>query len=60
MQFGYDRCMFGCDWFVATQATTFDQWINLVATVVTELNASPAQRAALFANTAIKVYNLSS
>ena len=55
-QFGPDRCMFGSDWPVATLATTYARWVELVLDVIAGLPA--ADRAAILGGTASRVYRL--
>jgi L-fuconolactonase len=52
--FGPQRCMFGSDWPVATLATTYQRWVELVADVIADL--SDAQRMAIWADTARRIY----
>ena len=55
-EFGPGRCMFGSDWPVATLATTYKRWVDLVVDVVAGLAAD--ERAAILADTATRVYGL--
>lgn len=55
-EFGPDRCMFGSDWPVATLATPYDGWIDIVSQALAGLPAS--QRDAVAAGTARRVYRL--
>ncbi len=50
--------MYGSDWFVSTQATTYRKWIETVAEVVTDMNATEKDKHNLFYNTASKVYRI--
>ena len=52
--FGPQRCMFGSDWPVATLATTYRQWIELVVDVTADLTR--AERSAIFDDTARRIY----
>lgn len=54
--FGPARCMFGSDWPVATRATTYERWVELVLGVAAEL--PDVERSAIFAGTAVRVYGL--
>jgi L-fuconolactonase len=54
--FGPHRCMFGSDWPVATLATTYQRWVDLVRDVIAGLPAD--DRAAILAGTARRVYHL--
>lgn len=54
--FGPDRLMYGSDWPVCTLAATYDQVINLAEVITAGL--SKAERDAVFANTARRVYGL--
>lgn len=54
--FGPDRVMFGSDWPVCTLAATYDQVVNLAEVLTAGL--SPAEREAVFATTAERVYDL--
>jgi L-fuconolactonase len=56
-QFGPARCMFGSDWPVATRATTYERWVDLVLGVAAEL-PDVADRTAILAGTAVRVYGL--
>ncbi|WFE28033.1 amidohydrolase family protein [Solwaraspora sp. WMMD791] len=56
-RFGADRCLFGGDWPVATLATGYRRWLGIVHTACAGLPA--AQRRAVFADTARRVYRLS-
>jgi L-fuconolactonase len=53
--FGPNRCMFGSDWPVATLATTYGRWVELVLEVTAEL--AGAERAAVLAGTASRIYH---
>jgi L-fuconolactonase len=53
-EFGPDRCMFGSDWPVATLATTYQRWVELVLDVTVDL--TDAQRSAILADTAGRTY----
>jgi L-fuconolactonase len=55
--FGPGRCLFGSDWPVATLATTYQRWVDLVRDATADLTA--AQRSAIFADTAGRIYHLS-
>jgi L-fuconolactonase len=52
--FGPQRCMFGSDWPVATLATTYRQWIELVIDATADL--TKAERSAIFDDTARRIY----
>ena len=54
--FGPDRLIFGSDWPVSTLATTYRGWIDAVEQLKSGLPG--AQRAALFGETAARVYGL--
>jgi len=54
--FGPSRCMYGSDWPVATLATTYVRWLELVLDVVGGLN--PAERGRVLSATAVDVYGL--
>jgi len=57
--FGPDRLMFGSDWPVCTMAASYDQVINAMRDVLTELGVlDEATGAAIFGNTAIHWYGL--
>lgn len=56
-QFGPHRCMFGSDWPVATLATTYARWIDLVLAVIAGLAGD--ERASILAGTAGRIYRLS-
>jgi L-fuconolactonase len=55
-EFGADRCMFGSDWPVATLATSYSGWIDVVGQALLDLPA--AERDAVTAGTARRVYQL--
>jgi L-fuconolactonase len=54
--FGPDRCLYGSDWPVATLATTYRRWRDLVEAVIADLPATA--RADILANNAQRVYRL--
>ena len=56
MVFGADRCMFGGDWPVATLATSYERWIDVVAASLAALPA--ADQEAVMSGTARRVYRL--
>jgi L-fuconolactonase len=55
-QFGPGRCMFGSDWPVATLATPYERWVELVLGVIAEI--PDAGRSAVLSGTAARVYSL--
>jgi L-fuconolactonase len=55
-EFGADRCMFGSDWPVATLATSYRGWTDVVGEALLDLPA--ADRDAVTAGTARRVYRL--
>ena len=54
--FGADRLMFGSDWPVSTQATTYDRWANTVRNILVNLPDEPSRF--VFGETAIRFYDL--
>lgn len=54
--FGADRLMFGSDWPVSTQATTYDRWADTVRNVLVNLPEEPSSF--VFGETAIRFYDL--
>lgn len=54
--FGFDRVVFGGDWPVAVQATTYPRWVDTLAWAVA--GCSDAERRALFRDNAIRFYRL--
>ncbi len=54
--FGWDRVLFGGDWPVAAQATTYPRWVETLEWAVT--GASPTQLKKLFHDNAIAFYRL--
>ncbi len=54
--FGFDRVLFGGDWPVATQATTYPRWVETLDWAVSD--ASPTERRQLFHDNAIGFYRL--
>ncbi|HEV2634650.1 MAG TPA: amidohydrolase family protein [Actinocrinis sp.] len=56
MVFGADRCMFGGDWPVATLATTYERWVDVVAASLAALSATDQE--AVMAGTARRIYRL--
>lgn len=54
--FGAERCMFGGDWPVATLATGYGRWADLVAAAIGHLNT--ADQDAVRSGTARRVYRL--
>jgi predicted TIM-barrel fold metal-dependent hydrolase len=55
-EFGAQRCMFGSDWPVATLATSYERWIDVVERALDGL--SVAERDAVATGTARRVYGL--
>jgi L-fuconolactonase len=55
-EFGPERCLFGGDWPVATLATPYARWVDVVLEALA--GHSPAQRAQVLAGTATSVYRL--
>lgn len=55
-EFGADRCLVGGDWPVATLATTYDRWLDVVAEAVGTL--SGVDRDAILSGNARRVYRL--
>jgi predicted TIM-barrel fold metal-dependent hydrolase len=53
--FGPRRCMFGSDWPVATLATAYNQWVDLVIDATADLNGSEC--AAIWTDTARRAYS---
>ena len=54
--FGADRLMFGSDWPVSTQATTYDRWADTVRGILANLPSE--QSDFVFGETAIRFYDL--
>jgi L-fuconolactonase len=54
--FGPSRCMYGSDWPVATLATTYVRWLELVLDVVSDLTT--AERGSVLSAAAVDVYGL--
>ena len=54
--FGAERCMFGGDWPVATLATGYERWIDVVSAALADLPA--ADQEAVMSGTAQRVYQL--
>jgi L-fuconolactonase len=52
--FGPERCLFGGDWPVATLATPYGRWLDLVRDALAGLSA--AQRDAVLGGNAVRVY----
>ena len=55
--FGADRCLYGSDWPVMTQATTYEDWSGLVIETLAAL--PPATRAAVMRTNAERIYQVS-
>ena len=55
--FGFERVMFGSDWPVSTLTHQYAEWVAIVDGIVS--GASDAEKRALFAETARRVYRLS-
>ena len=53
--FGPQRCMFGSDWPVATLASTYRQWVDLVVDAASDLSAG--EFSAIFNDTARRIYD---
>jgi len=56
--FGYERCLFGSDWFVCTLASPVKRWVAALCDIVDGDGASMDQKRALFGRTARKLYRL--
>jgi L-fuconolactonase len=56
-RFGYERCMFGSDWFICNINASLKRWILACAIVDV---ATLQEKRALFCNTARKVYKIAS
>lgn len=54
--FGPDRCLFGSDWPVATLATRYQRWVELVLDVIADLRDD--ERTAVLAGTASRIYRI--
>ena len=54
--FGADRLMFGSDWPVSTQATTYERWVETVRSILANLPDEQAEF--VFGETAIRFYDL--
>ena len=54
--FGPERCLFGSDWPVSLQATTYEAWLNTVLEAIHDF--TPAERDAVLGGNAIRVYRL--
>jgi L-fuconolactonase len=54
--FGFDRIMFGGDWHVSELATTYPEWVEIVAWVVDD--CTPEEKRKLFRVNAISIYRL--
>lgn len=54
--FGADRLMFGSDWPVSTQATTYDRWADTVRSILSNLPCEQVDF--VFGETAIHFYDL--
>lgn len=54
--FGPRRCLFGSDWPVATLATSYQRWVDLIHETIAELPAP--DRDEVLAGTATRVYRL--
>ena len=55
--FGPERCMFGSDWPVCELAATYEEVVDALREILSEL--TPADREAVFGGNAIQVYRLS-
>lgn len=56
-EFGPERCLFGSDWPVATLATDYGRWVDVVAQALS--GRSPADVEQVLVGTAARVYRLS-
>jgi L-fuconolactonase len=54
--FGFDRIMFGGDWHVSELATTYPEWVEIVAWVVED--CTPEEKRKLFRDNAVSIYRL--
>jgi L-fuconolactonase len=54
--FGFDRIMFGGDWHVSELATTYPEWVEIVAWVVED--CTPEEKRKLFRDNAVSTYRL--
>jgi L-fuconolactonase len=55
--FGPGRLMFGSDWPIVTLASTYDQWVNIVHSAISQLSASEQQE--ILWRSAMEAYGLS-
>jgi len=56
--FGFDRVMFGSDWFVVTLASTYPRWVETLDWAVA--GCSDAERRQLYVDNALSFYRLGS
>jgi len=56
--FGYERCLFGSDWFVCTQAASWREWVCTLSDIVERAGATTTERHSLFCATAVRAYGL--
>jgi L-fuconolactonase len=52
--FGPERCLFGSDWPVATLATTYQRWVDLIADTTSDLTGT--ERFAIQDGTSARIY----
>lgn len=55
-RFGPERCLVGSDWPVATLATTYDRWFDVVLERLAGLSAG--ERRAVLSDNAVRIYGL--
>jgi L-fuconolactonase len=54
--FGPERCLVGSDWPVATLATSYDRWLDVVLACLAELSGE--ERRAVLSDNAVRAYGL--
>eukprot|EP01124_Arcella_intermedia_P004670 TRINITY_DN12650_c0_g2_i1.p1 TRINITY_DN12650_c0_g2~~TRINITY_DN12650_c0_g2_i1.p1 ORF type:complete len:319 (+),score=83.24 TRINITY_DN12650_c0_g2_i1:40-996(+) len=59
-KFGFERCLFGSDWFICTLNGSLGRWIQVLCTLLEECKATLDQKIAFFGKTAQKIYKITS
>ena len=56
--FGPGRTMFATNWPVSTISSRYDLWVDTLAGILDDLRVSPAERDAIMAGTAARLYRI--
>lgn len=56
--FGYERILFGTDWFFSNEAVSPQEWYTLVLEMLTLARATDQQKRQVFSENALRIYGL--